>query len=48
MKGREGGDISYLALEIWDEGDERLLRLMSTTNRREVIAHLRDGWYGLS
>ena len=38
-------DISYIALEVSDQPDEKLVRMVSVANRRQVTAHLRDGWY---
>lgn len=38
-------DISYIALEVSEQADEKLVRMVSISSRREVTAHLRDGWY---
>ncbi len=40
-------DISYIVLEVSQEADEKLVRMVSLASRREVVAHLRDGWYSL-
>lgn len=38
-------DIAYIVLEVVEEVDEKVVRLVSTASRKEVTAHLRDGWY---
>ena len=37
-------DMSYIALEVSEQADEKVVRMVSLASRQEVTAHLRDGW----
>lgn len=37
-------DIAFIAIEVSEDIDEKLVRMVSTTSKKELTVHLRDGW----